>query len=86
MRNDDASSFLDHYRALRILDYDPFISIDIDGVGEALEPGSSVGVTARASGGGVVTFEADVRLDTAMEAEYYRNGGILQTVLRQMLA
>jgi aconitate hydratase len=59
---------------------------DVEGIGEASELGSPVRVTGRASDGKVVAFEADVRLDTAMEAEYYRNGGILQTVLRQMLA
>ena len=59
---------------------------DVEGIGQASEQGSPVRVTARASDGKVVEFEADVRLDTAMEAEYYRNGGILQTVLRQMLA
>ncbi|MEC8577732.1 MAG: aconitate hydratase, partial [Candidatus Thermoplasmatota archaeon] len=30
------------------------------------------------------TFEAQVRLDTPVEVEYYRNGGILHTVLREM--
>ncbi|GIR77306.1 MAG: hypothetical protein CM15mP79_2430 [Methanobacteriota archaeon] len=30
------------------------------------------------------SFEVDVRLDTPVEVEYYRNGGILHTVLRQM--
>ena len=31
-----------------------------------------------------MTFEAQVRLDTPVEVEYYRNGGILHTVLREM--
>ena len=31
-----------------------------------------------------VEFEARVRIDTPMEAEYYRNGGILPYMLRQM--
>jgi aconitate hydratase len=31
-------------------------------------------------------FEAAVRIDTPAEAEYYRHGGILQYVLRQLLA
>jgi aconitate hydratase len=35
--------------------------------------------------GGQVTFEALVRLDTPVEVEYYRNGGILHTVLRKLL-
>ena len=30
-------------------------------------------------------FEAIVRIDTPVEIDYYRNGGILQTVLRKMV-
>ena len=30
------------------------------------------------------TFEMVVRIDTPVEIDYYRNGGILQTVLRQL--
>jgi aconitate hydratase len=33
----------------------------------------------------VVEFQAIARLDTAIEVNYYRNGGILHTVLRNML-
>jgi len=32
------------------------------------------------------SFQARVRIDTPMEVEYYRHGGILQYVLRQLLA
>ena len=35
--------------------------------------------------GSTVEFDADVRIDTPGEADYYRNGGILQYVLRGML-
>ncbi len=52
----------------------------------AAEPGGSVQVTATGSDGRVSEFSALVRLDTAMELDYYQNGGILQTVLREMLA
>ncbi|MBV2208184.1 MAG: aconitate hydratase AcnA [Thermomonas sp.] len=41
-------------------------------------------VTATAATGGSKTFEADVLLLTPKEVEYYRNGGILQYVLRQL--
>ncbi len=58
---------------------------DVEGIAAGLEPGGQIRVTARASDGGTASFEVTVRLDTAMEVEYYRNGGILQTVLRQML-
>jgi aconitate hydratase len=35
-------------------------------------------------GGATSSFEAQIRLDTPVEVEYYRNGGILHTVLREM--
>jgi aconitate hydratase len=35
--------------------------------------------------GQVKEFAARVRIDTPVELEYYRNGGILQTVLRMLL-
>jgi len=35
--------------------------------------------------GSTVEFSARARLDTAVEIEYYRNGGILQTVIRKKL-
>ena len=52
---------------------------DLEG-GEA----KTAAVTARRDGGGPVEFEAAVRLDTPNEVEYFRNGGILQTVLRNL--
>ena len=36
--------------------------------------------------GTVKTFAAAVRIDTPVELDYYRNGGILQTVLRKLLS
>ena len=43
-------------------------------------------VTATAEDGKVVEFDAVLRIDTPGEADYYRNGGILQYVLRQIAA
>jgi aconitate hydratase len=43
-----------------------------------------VTVTATAEDGSVTEFAARVRIDTPMEAEYFRNGGILRYVLRQL--
>ena len=43
-----------------------------------------VSVTATADDDSVTEFRVVVRIDTPMEAEYYRHGGILQYVLRQM--
>ncbi|TDY02781.1 aconitate hydratase AcnA [Thiohalophilus thiocyanatoxydans] len=45
-----------------------------------------VNVTAIAPDGQAITFTARVRIDTPQEIEYYRNGGILQYVLRQLAA
>ncbi len=52
----------------------------------ALEGGEvrTVAVVARWDGGDPVEFEATVRLDTPNEVAYFRNGGILQTVLRNL--
>jgi len=49
-----------------------------------LIPLSSIQVTANKSDGTTIVFDAVVRLDTPVEVEYYRNGGILQTVLRNL--
>jgi len=58
-------------------------SFDIPASGE-LEPFSEIQVTARREDGTETTFSAIVRLETPVEVEYYRNGGILQTVLRNL--
>jgi aconitate hydratase len=60
---------------------------DITGI-EALNDGKTpktVHVKASKDGGKTVEFDAVVRIDTPGEADYYRNGGILQYVLRNML-
>ena len=49
-----------------------------------LDPFSEIIVTAKKGDGTVVSFPAVVRLETPVEVEYYRNGGILQTVLRNL--
>ena len=58
---------------------------DILGIEGGLKPKSHVRVRATGPDGSIREFDALVRLDTEPEAEYYRNGGILQTVLRQEL-
>jgi len=54
-------------------------------VDQISEPRGTVTVTATAEDGTTKTFEAVVRIDTPVELDYYRNGGILQTVLRNLL-
>ncbi|MBY8991706.1 MAG: aconitate hydratase, partial [Candidatus Lokiarchaeota archaeon] len=50
-----------------------------------IEPFSKVKVIAKREGQSDIKFEAIVRLDSNIDVEYYKNGGILQTVLRKML-
>ncbi len=59
---------------------------DILGLTERIVPRSSLLVRATDTNGKVTEFEAVVRIDTPDEAEYYRHGGILQYVLRQLRA
>lgn len=61
--------------------------IDIDGIDRlnAGETPKTVHVSARKENGETVTFDAVVRIDTPGEADYYRNGGILQYVLRNLM-
>src|SRR5690606_21552401 len=58
---------------------------DIKGLGNDIKPGQTVTVTATREDGTTFEFPVTVRLDSLVEIDYYRNGGILQTVLRQML-
>ena len=53
-------------------------------VTDDVKPLSSLTVTAKKPDGSTVSFETTCRLDTPVEVEYYRNGGILHTVLRNM--
>ncbi|MHB8765081.1 MAG: aconitate hydratase AcnA [Deferrisomatales bacterium] len=57
----------------------------VEGLADDLKPGQAVTVTARGEGGAVRSFEATVRVDTPVEMDYYRHGGILQYVLRRLL-
>ena len=52
---------------------------------DAVTPGEMIVVRATKGDGTAVLFEAHCRIDTPVEVDYYRNGGILHTVLRKML-
>ena len=58
---------------------------DIAGLSDDIRPRSQVTVTAVAPDGAKRSFQATARLDSAVEVNYYRNGGILPTVLRSLL-
>ncbi len=57
-------------------------TIDINGLGDGAA--KEVTVTATDESGSSKTFKARVRIDTPQEVEYYRHGGILHYVLRQL--
>jgi aconitate hydratase len=61
---------------------------DIEGLPELLgsfAPGRGVTVKATRADGSILSFQAIVRIDTPQEVQYYRHGGILQYVLRQLV-
>ncbi len=60
-------------------------TFDITGLANDISPRSKVQVTARRSDGSEIRFDAVVRIDSQIEVGYYRNGGILHTVLRDFV-
>ncbi len=60
-------------------------TFDISGLTGELKPRQRMKVRARREDGSVLEFTALARLDTPVDVDYYRNGGILQTVLRNLL-
>jgi aconitate hydratase len=58
---------------------------DFEGLARDFEPRKKIQVTARDANGDAKRFAAVARVDTPFEVAYYRHGGILQYVLRQML-
>ncbi|AZN39487.1 aconitate hydratase AcnA [Paenibacillus albus] len=61
-------------------------TFDIVGLSNDVQPGQVVKVIATREDGTSFEFSAAVRLDSMVDVDYYRNSGILQTVLRQMIA
>lgn len=66
-------------------------ALDLDGtetfhiaLDDNLKPGQPVEITAKKTDGSEVHFTTKCRIDTPVEVQYYRNGGILHTVLRQL--
>ncbi|MDZ7333366.1 MAG: aconitate hydratase AcnA [candidate division KSB1 bacterium] len=62
-----------------------FETFDIIGIEENLKPGAELIVKATSKDNKVIEFRVDCRLDTPVELEYYRHGGILNAVLRKNL-
>jgi aconitate hydratase len=61
-------------------------TFEITGIAGGIEPGKRVRVLARSASGEETWFDAVLRVDGDAEVEYVRHGGILQMVLREMLA
>lgn len=62
-----------------------FETYDIRGIEEGLKPGTELTVKAFFEDGSEKEFKVKVRIDTPQELEYYRHGGILHYVLRQLV-
>ena len=60
-------------------------TVAIQGIANELCPGKLLEVSARGSDGSMRRFQVKVRIDTQVELEYYKNGGILNYVLRQLV-
>ena len=58
---------------------------DIEGLSDRMAPKSVMNVKATKADGSVINFQATALLNTDVEVNYYRNGGILHTVLRNLV-
>lgn len=60
-------------------------TFDILGISNDIKPGQELTVTATREEGTTFDFTVTARLDSTVDVDYYHNGGILQTVLREMI-
>jgi aconitate hydratase len=63
-----------------------FETYDIEGINDDLQPMQEATVRARDANGKETVFSMIARVDTPVEVKYYRNGGILHAVLRDMVS
>ncbi len=61
-------------------------SFDLEGLGDAIAPMRDVALTVHRANGQTSSVHLRLRIDTPIEAEYFKHGGILPYVLRQILA
>ncbi|MBP6813547.1 MAG: aconitate hydratase AcnA [Burkholderiaceae bacterium] len=69
----------------RSLGLDGSETFTITGVADGIEPGQLAAVSVTRADGSHTRFDAVLRIDAPAEVEYFRHGGILQMVLRQLL-
>ncbi|HEV2641798.1 MAG TPA: hypothetical protein VGT98_03790, partial [Candidatus Elarobacter sp.] len=62
-----------------------FETFDIDGMTDSMRPRATLTVRATGADGRSHTFQVQSRIDTPEELQYYKNGGILPYVLRQLV-
>ncbi len=60
-------------------------TFDIEGLSDKIQPKAELTVKAKKSDGKVIEFKATALLNTDVEVNYFRNGGILHTVLRNLV-
>ncbi|MBV6467110.1 MAG: Aconitate hydratase A [Anaerolineales bacterium] len=60
-------------------------TLDIEGLGDGIQPKAELTVKARKSDGRVIEFKVTALLNTKVEVNYYRDGGILHTVLKHLM-
>jgi aconitate hydratase len=70
---------------LKSLGLTGFETFDIIGISAGLKLRQDLAVKATSDNGGATEFKVTCRIDTPAELDYYRNGGILEYVLRQLL-
>jgi aconitate hydratase len=70
----------------RSLGLDGFEEYEIVGIEEGLTPGKRLKVSVTGPGSMKMDFDVICRIDTPVEVEYYKHGGILPYVLRQLAA
>jgi aconitate hydratase len=61
-------------------------TFDVSGIANGLEPHGELTVKATSDDGQVTEFNVECRIDSEVELDYYRHGGVLQMVVRRMLA
>jgi len=61
-------------------------TFEFTGIAQGLEPHAEIAVKATNESGDTTEFSVEARIDSEVEMDYYRHGGVLQYVLRRMLA